>query len=91
MKNPYYPGISGGIEDVTGELIVDTGLMEVFAISATLLTAVAANEESDVAIELQDAVAGTTRKAKILVTKGGTNHATAGDSAVSVSWMAIGR
>jgi hypothetical protein len=91
MKSTHVPEMSGGIAEVTGELIIDTELRELQTVVATLATAVVANEESDVAVELLPQTAGATQKVKLLVTKGGTNHATAGDSAVNVHWLALGK
>lgn len=86
----HLPEVSGGTEAVTGTAIVDTGLKRIQAISATMLTDVAANEEAHVTVSLIDPPAGGTYKATLKVWKGGSASGDAGDSAVDVSWMAIG-
>lgn len=92
-RSQHLPGVSGGIESVTGTLVVNTGLKDVQAIHATLLTDVAANEEAHVTVELTEPTAGSggLYQATLKVWKGGTASGDAGDSAVDVSWMAFGR
>jgi hypothetical protein len=90
-RSTHLPEVSGDIESVTGTLTVETHLRSIQAISATLLTDVAANEEAHVTAELVEPPAGGTYKAILKVWKGGTASGTAGDSAVSVSWLAIGK
>lgn len=88
----HIPSMSGAIESITGSLVVDTGLRNVQTFVASLnASAVAANEESIVHWSLNTLVGGETQKVTIYVKKGGTNHGDAGDSAVNVSWLALGK
>lgn len=91
MLSTHIPGLSGDIVEVTDTLIVDTELQNMQMCGVTLMTSVAANEESDVAAVKLTQEPGTTQKLRIEVTKGGSAHGTAGDSAVWVSWWAHGR
>lgn len=83
-----YPGMSGGIESVTGSKVVDTGLTDILTCDATLMTVVAANEESHV-VAIKSQNPGENVKLTLTVTKGGTASGTAGDSAVDVAWWAL--
>jgi len=97
MSNPaalsdHIVGVAGAVESVTGTLVVDTGLKKLQSFAAALkLTTVAANEESIVTWEeVPPQNPGGTVKVTLYVWKGGTSSGTAGDSAVDVSWVAIG-
>jgi hypothetical protein len=92
-KSNHVPEMSGGVATTaaaTGKVIVDTGLRNMLSFQVTQVTAVAANEESDLTITRQTLVPGGTQKVLVTSTKGGTGHATAGDSAVQFEWLAIG-
>lgn len=90
MLSTHIPGIAHGLEAVTGSAIIDTGLRNLEGFSACIQGTVAANEESIVSFVPIAQSAGETAKVTVYVYKGGTAHATAGDSAVNVSWIAIG-
>lgn len=96
--NPYLsthlPGVSGGSVDITaaetGIKVIDTGLREVRSATAVVkASGITANEESLVAVEwgLASLDPGQIR---FVVEKGGTNHGTAADSAVTVAFLALG-
>lgn len=90
-KSTHLPGIAGAMSvSVTGSVTIDTGMRDLVSFTATQMTDVAANEESGITFVLVDQDPGTTRKVIVKSTKGGTAHATAGDSAVLFSWIAIG-
>lgn len=72
-------------------MVIDTGLKTLQSFVATQKTAIAANEESGLTWSENARVAGENVKVTLTSTKGGTNHADAGDSAVTASWIAIGQ
>ena len=88
--NAHSPVLAGGIVSVDGTLVVDTGLHDILTANVDMVAdAISANEESIVTWKLVDKSGDSeTRKILISVFKGGTNHGTAGDSAVDVSWSA---
>lgn len=96
MPHPYgnvsthIPEFSGNIETVpaAGTLVVDTGLKEVQAISATLLTDSVATAAA-VTVSLAARSGGGTVQATLKTWN--ADGATAGSTAASVSWMALGK
>lgn len=90
--SPHFPILAGGVESVTGSKEVDTGLREIQSFTASLnASALTANEEGLVTWAVTSAEGASTVKVTLYVWKGGTGHATAGDSAVNVSWTALGK
>ena len=83
-----YPGFAGA-KDVamTGTLEIDTGLKSLRSFQVSQMTDVAANEESFLTWA---EVAGSPGKVLVSSWKGGSNHATVGDSEVLISWLALG-
>ncbi len=91
MLSKHLPEVAGGTVAVTGSLVVDTGLRDLQSFSATIQGVVVLNEESLVTYELVDQIPGTTRQVTIRVYKAGPiGHGSVGDSAMNVTWMAIG-
>lgn len=92
-NNPHYPGFSSAIDvPITGSAVIDTGQRQLTGFFPSLMTAVAANEESGLTwAKVEPQAPGTTQKVTVYVTKGGTAHATAGDSVVMISWIAVGK
>lgn len=87
----HIPQTAGGIESVTGSLEIDTGVRRLLAFAPALVaTAIAANEESIVTWAKSGISASGTQLVTLYVFKGGTNHGDPGDSAVDVSWYALG-
>ncbi len=82
----HIPGIAGGIADVTGELIVDTGLRRLKTAVATLGVASTASE-AIVDCTVEDVVPGGTYKIKLQVFA--ADGFTAGAAEVPVHWMAL--
>ena len=91
MLSTHIPGLAGDVVAVTGTLIVDTGLRNMQSCCANLqAAAMTANEEATVSWEELPQLPGSTVKVKLYVWKGGTASGSAGDSAVNVSWIAMG-
>lgn len=86
MKSTHIPEFAAGSVSVTGSEVVKTGLREIQGCSAVLDGTITANEESAVTATVQNA-----NEILIRVYKGGTGSGTAGDSAVTVNWMALGK
>jgi len=87
----HIPGVAGATESITASLVVNTGLQRLQSFVPSIqASAMSANEEATVSWEEQARVAGEPVKVKIFVWKGGTASGSAGDSAVNVSWIAIG-
>jgi len=92
MRHPDYPQIAFGEEEVLASLEVNTGLDELGHFQASLREAsIAANEECHLTWEVTSSSNAPSVRVTIYVWKGGSNHGDAGDSAVTVSWMALGR
>ena len=87
----HLPQVSGAIESVLGTLDVDTGIRDVQTAGVNLMGALVANEESTVTWEKLPLVDGATQMIRIRVYKGGTGSGTLGDTAMPVSWFALGR
>lgn len=89
--SPHTPILAGGIEAVTGTLEVDTGLRDLQSFAASLAAdAMTANEEATVSWKVTSAADAASVKVTLYVWKGGTGSGSAGDSAVDVSWIALG-
>lgn len=87
--SPHIPGLSGGLEKVTAELVVETGLRDIQTVIATLNESnIVPDEEATVSWY---PLSGSTSKIVLRVEKGGANSGTLGDSEVTVSWLALGR
>lgn len=88
-RSTHLPHVSGGIAAVpsSGSLVVNTGLRNVQAITATLVQDASANV-AGVSIELSDPVAGHVQATIKTWEDDGT---TAGSSAANVSWIALGK
>jgi hypothetical protein len=87
----HQPGISHGEEEITGSATIDTGLRTLKNFTPSLKEAsITANEESILTWMPVAQTAGDTVKVIVYVTKGGTASGTAGDSAVTVAWLAVG-
>ena len=90
-QSTHLPHVSGDIVTVpaaTGTLVVNTGLRNVQAITATLRQDAGTNAAADVSISVADAVAGRV-KATIKVWK--ADGTTAASVAAKVSWIALGK
>lgn len=88
MKSTHIPEFAGDVVEVTGTLIVDTGLREVQAFSATLAT------QSTATAAIVDAVLGAVKPGgtqSITLEVFAADGATPGAAAVKVSWMALGK
>jgi hypothetical protein len=83
----HIPGVSYGVELVTGTAIVDTGLLNLKSVVATL-GAVAVATEATVSVVPEALVPGSTQKIKIYVWN--ADGATPGVSEVAVRWAAFG-
>lgn len=90
----HLPGVAGGVVSMAvadaGVKVISTGLREIRSATANLKQdGFTANEEGGVTVEwgTSDLEPGQLR---LTVEKGGTAHGTAADSAVDVSFMAIG-
>ena len=89
--SPHFPILAGGIESVVGTFEVDTGLRKLQSFAANLVaSSVTANEESKVTWLVTSAADAASVKVTLYVWKGGTADGSAGDSAVDVSWIALG-
>lgn len=86
-RSTHLPAVAGGIETVTGTLVIDTGLREVQAIAHGLAQDAVATAAST-SVTLAAAVGGRV-KATLKVWK--ADGATAGDTAAKVSWIALGK
>ena len=85
QMSTHIPGRSGGIEKVTGSLIVDTGILNVRNFTVTLGQATAAGA-AVVAGALTQGVAGKPAKLELLVFEDDTT--TPSTDEVLVSWSA---
>lgn len=88
MKSTHIPEYAGDVVEVTGSLIVDTGLREVQAFSATLAAQSSATEA------IVDAVLGAIEPGgtqKLTLEVFAVDGTTPGASAVKVAWMALGK
>ena len=88
MKSTHIPEYAGDIAEVTGSLIVDTGLREVQSFSATLATQSTATEAS-VDATLGEIEPGGTQK--LTLETWAADGATPGVNPVKVAWMALGK
>lgn len=86
----HLQGVAGATEQITGSLTVDTGLRKIQSVVANMNSALVVNEENHVQVVQLPRVPGTTAKITLNVLKGGTNIGNAGDTEVSVSWLAVG-
>ena len=93
----HLPGVSGGTVQMVaadaGVAIVNTGLREVAACTANVKAdTFTADEESVVGVNYAPTTGATltSTQVRLVVEKGGTNHGDAADSAVDVSFIAIG-
>lgn len=86
----HSPILAGGEVAVTGSLEIDTGLRAIQTFVPSIMTdALVANEESKVTWKRTN-TSGSTVKVTLYVFKGGTNDGDPGDSAVTISWLALG-
>lgn len=88
MKSTHIPEYAGDMVDVTGSLIVDTGLREVQSFSVTLAAQASATEA------IVDGVLGAIEPGgtqKLTLEVFAEDGATPGASAVKVAWMALGK
>lgn len=84
----HLPAVSGGIESVTGTLVVDTGLRNV----QTIVACAGEDHTADVggvSVTIAAVVGGGTVKATLSVWE--DDQATPGTAATAVHWMAIGK
>jgi len=89
--SPIIPGVSGGIEPVIGEAIMDTGLRDVQSFVATFqMSNFVAHQESKLSWYFLPKDARTTQRVVLRVEKGGSNEGLLGTNEVQVSWIAIG-
>ena len=88
MKSTHIPEYAGDIVDVTGSLIVDTGLREVQSFSVSLAQQASATEAIADGV-LGDIEPGGTQKLTLEVFA--ADGATPGAAAAKVSWMALGK
>jgi len=88
MKSTHIPEYAGDIVEVTGSLIIDTGLREVQSFSATLATQSTATDAIVDAV-LGDIEPGGTQKMTLEVFA--VDGVTPGVTAVKVAWMALGK
>ena len=89
----HIPEFAGATEEVTGELVVDTGLREIQSLTVTIKAQnLVPDEEQFVTwYRLNEVESGAPAgEVVIRVEKGGVNSGTLGDSVISVSWMAMG-
>jgi len=90
----HTPLFAGGIESVTGSLEVDTGLRDIRTAVATMINTVVADEEAIVSWKQTGGPGVDDRRSAYItlyVWKHAANTGVAGDSAVNVSWMALGK
>jgi hypothetical protein len=88
MKSTHIPEYAGDVVEVTGSLVVDTGLREVQAFSATLAAQASATEAIVDAV-LGDVVPGGSQSMTLEVFA--VDGVTPGAAAVKVAWMALGK
>jgi len=87
-KSTHMPGVAGGIEMVTGEQIIDTGLHR--GIKSCIVAFVTQNFVADEECKVSwFAVPTSQSKIRIRVEKGGLNDGNIGTNPVKISWIAI--
>jgi len=86
-KNSHIPEVSGDIVEVTGELLVDTGLRKVQSFTTSLATTSTGTEASVNGV-LQPQEPGGSQK--LLLQVWAADGATPGAAAVNVAWTALG-
>ena len=87
-RSTHMPGVSGAIETVTGEKIVETGLRSMRSFVCQFVTTnFVADEEAKVGWY---EVPNHPGKIRIRVEKGGINDGNIGTNPVKISWIAIG-
>ncbi len=84
----HLPETAGGIETVTGTLVVDTGLRQIQGGAASMAQAHDAGS-AGVSITFADKVAGQSIKATLAVWE--DDGTTASSAATTVSWFALGK
>lgn len=88
-SSTHLPGVAGGVVSVTGYTVIETGLREVKSASGSIkANSVTANEETTVVVNWGGSL--EPGQLRIAVYKGGTASGTVGDSAVDVSFTALG-
>ena len=88
-KSTHLSEVAGAIEEITGSLIVDTGLRDVQSFTASFAQALTvATKEAILGWEFEPVVPGTTQKVLISTY---LLAGTPGVEATKVSWTAIGK
>jgi len=85
----HLPEVAGEFVEVNGEAIIETGLRDIQAATASpAVTDFTANEEAKVSCRKDPT---NSSRLIIRVEKSGSNEGILGDSAITVGWIAFGK